>query len=205
MDTVSAISNKIQVKFVIYLVVNCGLQMDKKLLDDYLVKLKKGEENALDSIYHLTKRGVFSLALSIVGDPNTAEDIMQDTYLKIKEKILYYKDGTNGYAWILTICRNLSINYLNKNKRVEVMDTSEHEYLNPITDKNIEKEDMPIFKIARQHLNEFEMQVLILYSVYGYKHREIASILNKPLGSVLWTYNNSIKKLQKILKKGVEK
>lgn len=178
--------------------------MDKKLLDDYLVKLKKGEENALDSIYHLTKRGVFSLALSIVGDPNTAEDIMQDTYLKIKEKILYYKDGTNGYAWILTICRNLSINYLNKNKRVEVMDTSEHEYLNPITDKNIEKEDMPIFKIARQHLNEFEMQVLILYSVYGYKHREIASILNKPLGSVLWTYNNSIKKLQKILKKGLK-
>ena len=130
---------------------------------------------------------------------------MQDTYLKIKEKILYYKDGTNGYAWILTICRNLSINYLNKNKRVEVMDTSEHEYLNPITDKNIEKEDMPIFKIARQHLNEFEMQVLILYSVYGYKHREIADILNKPLGSVLWTYNNSIKKLQKILKKGEEK
>ena len=58
--------------------VNCGLQMDKKLLDDYLVKLKKGEENALDSIYHLTKRGVFSLALSIVGDPNNAGHIFKN-------------------------------------------------------------------------------------------------------------------------------
>lgn len=181
--------------------------MDKKLLDDYLVKLKTGDESALDSIYHLTKRGVFLLALSIVGNPYTAEDIMQDTYLKIKEKILYYKDGTNGYAWILTIARNLSINYVNKNKRVEVMDTStsEHEYLNAVTDKNFDKEDMPIFKIAKENLNEFEMQVVILYSVYGYKHREIAEILKKPLGSVLWTYNNSIKKLQKVLKKGEEK
>ena len=32
--------------------------MDKKLLDEYLVKLKKGDNDALDAIYHLTKRGV---------------------------------------------------------------------------------------------------------------------------------------------------
>ena len=35
--------------------------MDKKLLDEYLIKLKKGDNDALDAIYHLTKRGVFSL------------------------------------------------------------------------------------------------------------------------------------------------
>ena len=54
---------------------------------------------------------------------------------------------------------------------------------------------------AKDHLNNFELQVVVLYAVYGYKHREIAKILNKPLGSILWTYNNSIKKLQKVLKK----
>lgn len=175
--------------------------MDKKLLDEYLIKLKRGDNDAFDGIYHLTKRGVFSLVLSIVKNPYAAEDIMQDTYLKIKEKILYYKDGTNGYAWILTIARNLSLNYLNKNNKIDVLDTTEHEYLTAVTDKNFEKEDMPIFKIAKNHLNDFELQVVILYSVYGYKHREIANALNKPLGSVLWTYNNAIKKLQKVLKK----
>ena len=82
-----------------------------------------------------------------------------------------------------------------------MLDTTEHEYLTAVTDKNFEKEDMPIFKIAKNHLNDFELQVVILYSVYGYKHREIANALNKPLGSVLWTYNNAIKKLQKVLKK----
>ena len=175
--------------------------MDKKLLDEYLIKLKKGDNDARDAIYHLTKSGVFSLVLSIVKNPYAAEDIMQDTYLKIKEKILYYKDGTNGYAWILTIARNLSLNYLNKNKKIDVLDTSEHEYLNPVTDKNFVKDDMPIFKIAKEHLNNFELQVVVLYAVYGYKHREIAEILNKPLGSILWTYNNAIKKLQKVIKK----
>lgn len=175
--------------------------MDKKLLDEYLIKLKRGDNDAFDGIYHLTKRGVFSLVLSIVKNPYAAEDIMQDTYLKIKEKILYYKDGTNGYAWILTIARNLCLNYLNKNNKIDVLDTTEHEYLTAVTDKNFEKDDMPIFKIAKNHLNDFELQVVILYSVYGYKHREIANALNKPLGSVLWTYNNAIKKLQKVLKK----
>ena len=175
--------------------------MDKKLLDEYLIKLKRGDNDAFDGIYHLTKRGVFSLVLSIVKNPYAAEDIMQDTYLKIKEKILYYKDGTNGYAWILTIARNLSLNYLNKNNKIDVLDTTEHEYLTAVTDKNFDKDDMPIFKIAKNHLNDFELQVVILYSVYGYKHREIAKALNKPLGSVLWTYNNAIKKLQKVLKK----
>ncbi len=175
--------------------------MDKRLLDEYLIKLKRGDNNAFDEIYHLTKRGVFSHVLSIVKNPYMAEDLMQDTYLKIKEKILYYKDGTNGYAWILTIAKNLSLNYLNKNNKVDVLDTSEHEYLTASTDKNFVKDDMPIFKIAKQHLNDFELQVVVLYAVYGYKHREIAKLLNKPLGSVLWTYNNSIKKLQKVLKK----
>lgn len=176
--------------------------MDKKLLNDYLVKLKQGDNSAFDSIYHLTKQGVFSLALSILKNPYSAEDLMQETYLKVREKILYYKDNTNGYAWILTITRNLCFNYLNRSKKVDIFDTSEHEYLNPVTDQNFEREDMPIFKIAKDILSNFELQVVLLYSVYGYKHREIANILDKPLGSILWTYNNALKKLKKELKKG---
>ncbi len=176
--------------------------MDKKLLNDYLERLKKGDNDAFDAIYHLTKRGVFSLLLSITKNPYTAEDLMHDTYLRVKEKILYYKNGTNGYAWILTISKNLSYNFLNREKKMDIIDTSEHEYLNPVTDKNFVKDDMPIFKIAKQHLKNFELQVVYLYAVQGYKHREIAKILNKPLGTVLWTYHNSIKKLQKVLKKG---
>jgi RNA polymerase sigma-70 factor (ECF subfamily) len=175
--------------------------MDKKLLNECLVKLKQGDDSAFDSIYHLTKQGVFSLALSILKNPYTAEDLMQETYLKVKEKILYYKDDTNGYAWILTITRNLCFNYLNRDKRVDVLDTSEHEYLNATTDKNFERDDMPVFKIAQKILNNYELQIVLLYSIYGYKHREIAEILDKPLGSILWTYNNALRKLQKEIKK----
>ena len=91
---------------------------------------------------------------------------------------------------------------VNRSKKVDILDTSEHEYLNPVTDQNFEREDMPIFKIAKDILSNFELQVVLLYSVYGYKHREIASILDKPLGSILWTYNNALKKLKKELKKG---
>ena len=59
---------------------------------------------------------------------------------------------------------------------------------------------MPIFKIAKNVLNEEELEILMLYIVSGYKHREIADIVQKPLGTVLWSYNNSIKKLKKAIK-----
>ena len=57
-----------------------------------------------------------------------------------------------------------------------------------------------IEKIAKKILNSEELEIVLLYVVSGYKHREIAKILDKPLGTILWSYNNSIKKLKKALK-----
>ena len=45
-----------------------------------------------------------------------------------------------------------------------------------------------------------EAQIVMLYVVAGFKHREIAEIVKKPVGTVLWTYNNSRKRLKKYLK-----
>lgn len=176
--------------------------MDKKLIDTYLISLKNGNDNAFDEIYNLTKKGVFSVALGIVKNYQVAEDIMQDVFIKVKQKINFYKEGTNGYAWILTIARNLSINEYNKLSRSEVVDFQENEYLTETND-NLESVNMPIFKIAKKVLNQSELQIVLLYSVDGYKHREIAKIMNKPLGSVLWSYNNAMKKLKKELSKEV--
>ena len=49
-------------------------------------------------------------------------------------------------------------------------------------------------------LDENERQIVVLHAVSGLKHREIASMLNMPLATVLSKYNRAIKKLQKIFK-----
>ena len=57
-----------------------------------------------------------------------------------------------------------------------------------------------ILKKIRDILNKKEVDIFILHVLGDLGFNEIAEIQNKPLGTVLWSYNNSIKKLRKELK-----
>lgn len=172
---------------------------DKIDINPYLIDLQSGDEEALAQIYLLTKERVFAVCLSILKDRGLAEDAMQSTYIRIREKVNYYNPNTNGNAWVLTIARNISLNDYKKNSRVTQTDFNENEYLATSYDEG-QFNDMPIFKIAKEVLTTEELEIVMLYVVNGYKHREIAQIVDKPLGTVLWSYNNSLKKLKKAIK-----
>lgn len=171
--------------------------MKEKLnINQYLIEMKSGNMEAFATVYLLTKNQVYSVCLSVLKDRGLAEDAMQNTYVRIREKINYYTVGSNGFAWVLTIARNISINIYNRDVKMQVTDFNENEYLKPSYD-DTKLDDMPIFKIAKDVLSQEELEIVLLYVVSGYKHREIAGMLDKPLGTILWTYNNSIKKLKK--------
>ncbi len=169
-----------------------GVRVNNKLLNQYLISLQNGNANALESIYNITRKAVFSVSLSVVKNPHDACDIMQSTYIKINDKIHLYKPNTNALAWILTITKNISINESKKLSRNLVSDFNEKE---PVSEM-AQYADIPIFNICKQVLNEEELCIILLHVVSGYKHREIAELINKPLGTVLWSYNNSLKKLR---------
>ena len=169
--------------------------MDKQRINHYLILLKEGDITALDEIYLLTNKAVFSVAFSILRDSELAKDLMQNTYLKIQEKINQYQPDTNGSAWILTIARNLSINHSKKIAREQTTDFDENEYLLTNTDKH----EGSVLKQMKTILNPQELTIVMLHIVSGYKHKEIAEILNKPLGTVLWSYKNSLEKLRKVI------
>ncbi|HHT53518.1 MAG TPA: hypothetical protein GX011_01100 [Clostridiales bacterium] len=77
--------------------------------DSALGRLASGDMDALEIIYDKLGRRIFLMALSILRDPHGAEDIMQQTFLKITEAAGAYTKGTNATAWILTTARNLSL------------------------------------------------------------------------------------------------
>ncbi len=160
--------------------------------------MQYGDDKAFDKVYNLTSKGVFSMCLSILKNYEDAQDLMQSTYVQIREKINYYKPNSNGYAWVLTLTKNLCLNEYKKRKRECVTDFNENEYLTTSED-NTSRVDVPIFRLAKRVLNEQELQIVLMYAVSGYKHKEIAEILDKPLGTVLWAYNNALKKLKKNL------
>lgn len=179
------------------------MEKDKKIqLNNLLLDLKCGDLNTLDEIYELTHTSVFSIALSVVQNTEEAKDIMMSTYLRVREKINYFTPNTNGYAWILTMARNLSINTNKKLSRSTPTDFQENEFI--AQSKQVDS-DIPVFKIAKKVLSAEELTIVLLYSVNGYKHREIAGIVGKPLGTVLWKYNNALKKIKKAIGGNYEK
>lgn len=167
-------------------------------LDTAIEAMKFGDEKAFEFIYNETKRAVFYCAFSILKDKGLAEDIMQNTYIKVKQYCYSYQKGTKPLAWITTIAKNLSINEHNRRKReiyTDFQESNQHgEY--SMSDNKL------ILQAAFEHLKERERQLVIMHVLGGLKHRELAEIFNMPLGTVLFKYNSALKKLRKHIEGG---
>lgn len=161
----------------------------------YVDALIEKDNEAFRIVYENTNKGVFSMIISIVNNRAVTEDLMQDTYMKMIQKIRQYKKGRNFYAWLLQIAKNTALDYYRKEKRVSVIDPQESENIFGATindNNNFEVLDMV------KDLDELEKQVILLRIVSNTKFKDIANIIDKPIGTVLWIYQKSIKKLQHI-------
>jgi len=165
--------------------------MDK--LHHIIKELKKRDYSHFDTFYNLTKNQVFYAIVSVIKDNGLAEDIMQDTYLKFLEKIDQFDENKNVFAYISTIGRNLAINTYNKRKK-EVYSEELIENM-PAESVPLDTHEEDIFKIL-DLLEPAEREIVTLHVINDLKFREIAEIVEKPLGTVLWIYNKAIKKLK---------
>ena len=168
--------------------------MTTKELNNLIKLLQNGDMAVFDNVYHETKSVVYYAILNILKDKSLSEDIMQDTYLKALEKIQTFKPRYSFKSWIVMIARNLAINEYNRRKRELSFDPNQDEYIFGSSESTSEKE--LIVKQMIEYLKDDEREIVLLHVVGDLKHREIAEIVNKPLGTVTWIYNQAIKKLK---------
>lgn len=166
--------------------------MHEKQIDKMLVGIAHGDNIAFEELYNATKRGVFSFVYSYMKNYEDAEDVMQTVYLKIKLNIDKYAPGTNARGWILQIAKNQALNELKKRARTNSDDAT------AATDASIA--DSPVMAVMQSALTQDERVIVDLHVLWGYRHREIAKLLDCPVGTVTSKYNRSIKKLKKALK-----
>ena len=169
--------------------------MDKKLLEKSMQKLQKGDIAALDFIYVQTQKAVYYLAYSILKNKENAKDVVHDTYIRIIKNIGKYKLNTNAAAWILCCARNICLNEYAKFQRSVSLEKFE-EALTDNTGYFSEVEGVCFMNKVFQILNSDEREIVILFAVKCFKHREIAEIVNKPEGTVKWLYTKTIQKLK---------
>lgn len=171
--------------------------MDEAKLEKAMIALQKGDGNALADVYSLTSRGVFTFVLPILHDYQLAEDVMQDTYVACYDHIKDYKPGTNPRNWLLTIAKNSAFSQLKKRNREISYDFSEDNHPDGVY--YLGDVDSPTIALANKILPEDEFNIVMMYAIGEYKHKEIAAFLNMPLGTVTWKYSSALKKIKKAL------
>ena len=171
--------------------------MNAALIDENLIlRMADGDGAAFRELYEQTSSAVYGFALSILKNNHDAEDVMHDTFIKMYTSAVTYKPMGKPLAWILTIVRNLCYTRMRTGSVCE--DISEYEDL-VHSDEHGSVMDKIVLQEALSKLDFEERQIVVLHSLTGLKHREIAEILELPTGTVLSKYNRSIKKLKKQL------
>jgi RNA polymerase sigma-70 factor (ECF subfamily) len=171
--------------------------------DNIMSLIAAGNISAFEQLYKDTYKKVFVFILSMTKCRHTAEDLMHDTYMRVFEKAGSYQIGTNVSTWIMTIARNITYDYFRRAKKIIPIDESFTEnsaeiscddFINNYDDsiniiENIDLED------AFKKLSIPNAQIVVLYAVCGYKHREIAAILSMPEGTIRRRYKEALRQL----------
>ena len=139
---------------------------DRRELDRLLAGVAAGDRDALARLYRLTRTAVYGLALSYVKNPQDAQDIAQDAFVRIWDSAPQYQSQGSPMGWILTVTRNLALMKLRSRGR----------------------------EAGRGE--EQARRIVLLHAVTGLKHREIAQLLELPLATVLSKYHRALKKLK---------
>lgn len=177
--------------------------MENINFDDYIDLLIEKDDGAFQTVYEHTKRGVFSIIVAIVRDKSQTEDLMQDTYIKMLNKINTYTRGRNFNAWLLQIAKNIAIDHTRKYKRISVYDPIESSYVFDEHQAEIPKESSYEMEELINPLDDTERQIVLLRVVSDTKFKDIAKITDKPLGTVLWIYSKAIKKMKNEMEGGI--
>ncbi|GGK13971.1 MULTISPECIES: RNA polymerase sigma factor [Parabacteroides] len=151
------------------------------------------------------QENMLNFALMLTADRDDAQDLLQDTTLKVLNNQEKFVDNVNFKGWVLTVMRNIFINNYHKVVRTQtIVDSSADLYnLNVTSDSGFDSPDSSyqIQEISKaiEQLND-DLRVPFSMFVSGYKYHEIAEKLNLPLGTIKSRIFFARQELQKVLK-----
>ena len=156
-------------------------------------------QEQLDSVSNSLR----AFSLKLTGNNVDAEDLYQDTALRIITNADKYHPGTNFKAWAVTIMRNIFINnYRKKVRRNLIIDQTPNNYYLNSGDKAVSNDGESdvaygeLVKMVSSLPEDFRRPFIMAFQ--GYKYEEIAEELGSPLGTIKSRIFFARKKLQKM-------
>lgn len=173
-------------------------------------KLCNGDKDGLRLIYEAYVKLIYSVVYNTIHNKEDAEDLTSEFFVKLVRIADSYKMGSPHKTWLVTIAKNMTIDCIRKKSHEFAAsgsdgDEDNRDLFDEVLTKENESslEDSVVLshdmRAAMETLSEKEREIVDLKLISQLKFKEIAEILDQPMGTVTWLYNQGIKKLRRCL------
>ena len=154
-------------------------------ITDLVHKVKAGNQSAFGEVYDRYCGAINSVIGRFIIDEDLAQDVLQDTFIKVWKNIQMYDDSKGSFfTWMLNIARNTSIDALRKTKKeskseIQILETT-------VSSSTTVQQNVGTIGL-KQLVEQLpaEQQTMIEYLYFkGYTQQEVADELDIPLGTV---------------------
>ena len=190
------------------------MERTEALLIDHL---REGDETALAPLVEKYKRMVHRLAMQITKNHEDANDVMQETFIKVYQSIHTFRQEAAFETWVYRIAVNEALNFVKRRerRRESSLETTDEAEFNTETLRKAEIDNDPEIQAEKAELRHWVTKavnslslkhriVVVLHELEGLTHAEIASILNCSEGTVRSRLHYARKQLKSLLKPYVD-
>lgn len=184
----------------------------KQLSDEDLIFLfQEGKEEAFDELVYRYQDKITNFLFRYTGNYETAEDLAQDTFIKLFKSKHLYKDIAKFSTWFYTIAINTAKTWLKNEGKIDTISINLGFDEDGEKDFDIESKDITPDDYANSRIEEYYIQkalsmlddkfreIIILRDIQDLDYEEIAKILELPIGTVKSRINRAREKLKNLL------
>lgn len=175
------------------------MEIGSKNIHYHLIEAAKARDAAAQSeLYNLYAKAMLNVSFRIVNDRDEAEDVLQESFINVFNKIDSYRGDSSFGSWVKRIVINSALNIIKKRK-IETSPLEEFDAEAEVDDSDTELSIENIQRAVTQLPDGFRV-VFTLYAFEGYDHAEISEIMGISESTSKSQYNRAKKKLKLLLK-----
>jgi RNA polymerase sigma-70 factor, ECF subfamily len=186
--------------------------MDAKAIAELLTRCQAGDRSAWDTLVDAYWQRLFGYALRATNNAELAHDLVQETFLRIVQRLDSYDDQGKFEAWLFRILVNLVRDYgrsksrhptkstvvESDGQRSDITDDMPNNLGTPF-DPLMHREDVDRLHEALRKLSEGDRQILLLRHFADMPFKDIARTMNCPIGTVLARAHRALGKLRVLM------
>jgi len=187
-----------------------ALQMTEAHDEDLAIRLQRRDPDAMADLYDRFGRMAWSVIVAIVRDAAVAEDLVQETFLRVWNRVHAFEPARGALGpWLLAIARNRAIDHLRSSSaRIDrsswELDVREHPSLFVDMEREVLNGDHArLIRKAIASLNEKQQKVIELAYYEGLSQTEMAERMGEPLGTVKTWVRSALRHLREQLGQAV--